>query len=95
MRIAKVIGTVTLSRAHPALAGCRWRLVAPLGLDEISQGTDPVAEPLVAYDDQGAGDDSLVAIADGAEAAAPFKPEMKPIDAYTAAILDEITIARG
>lgn len=92
MRIAKVIGTVTLSRAHPALRGCRWRLVTPLSVDAIADGTMGEGEPLVAYDDLGAGESSLIAISDGAEAAAPFKPELKPIDAYTAAILDEVSI---
>ena len=96
MRIAEVIGTVTLSRCHPALTGSRWRLIVPLGAGDLARDAMGVAaersEPIVAYDDLGAGLRSRIAIADGAEAAAPFRPEQKPIDAYTAAILDEISI---
>ena len=35
MRIADVIGTVTLSRQHPSLAGARFKLVVPLGLGDL------------------------------------------------------------
>jgi len=31
-------------------------------------------------------------VADGAEAAQPFRPNLKPVDAYNSAILDEINI---
>lgn len=92
MRIAEVIGTVTLSRRHPGLTGSRWRLVVPLDAGGIAGEATGRSEPIVAYDDLGAGLGSRIAIADGAEAAAPFKPEQKPIDAYTAAILDNISL---
>ena len=35
---------------------------------------------------------SRIAVSEGGEAAQPFYPEMKPIDAYNAAILDSIHI---
>ena len=38
------------------------------------------------------GDGVRIAISDGAEAAAPFYPDTKPIDAYNAAILDWIEL---
>ena len=41
------------------------------------------------YDDLGAGIGSRIAISEGGEAAQPFHPECKPIDAYNAAILDD------
>jgi ethanolamine utilization protein EutN len=44
----------------------------------------------VAWDDNGAGVGSLIAISEGAEATQPFRPELKPVDAYASAILDEI-----
>lgn len=92
MRIAEVIGTVTLSRRHPSLSGACWRLVVPL--DAAGLKGDPTGrlEPIVAFDEYGAGVGSRVAIADGAEAAAPFHPDVKPVDAYAAAILDRIEI---
>jgi len=91
MRIAKVVGTVTLSRCHPSFQGARLRLVVPLSLAEL-QGQQPQADEMVAWDDNGAGLGSLVAISEGAEAAQPFRPELKPVDAYAAAILDELNV---
>ena len=39
-------------------------------------------------DELGAGIGSSIAISEGREAAMPFYPEVKPVDAYNAAILD-------
>jgi ethanolamine utilization protein EutN len=44
------------------------------------------------YDDLGAGLGSRIAFSDSAEAAAPFFPEKKPIDAYCSALIDSLTI---
>lgn len=99
MRIAKVIGTVTLSRSHPALTGGRFRLAVPLSLDDVLEQVDagevePTADALVMYDDLGAGQGSLVALSESREASQPFHPDTKPIDAYNAAILDNIDVTR-
>jgi Carbon dioxide concentrating mechanism/carboxysome shell protein len=104
MRIGKVIGTVTCSRLHPALVGGRFKLVVPLSTErlatecwrgrngsEMSSGAI-TAEPIVVYDEFGAGIGHLIAISEGAEAAVPFVPERKPIDAYDAAILDSVRL---
>jgi microcompartment protein CcmK/EutM len=90
MRIAKVIGTVTLNRCHPSFRGARLRLVVPLSLAELRGEEPPQADEMVCWDDNGAGIGSLVAISEGAEASQPFRPEIKPVDAYASAILDEI-----
>jgi ethanolamine utilization protein EutN len=92
MRIGEVIGTVTLNRAHPSLTGARMKLVVPLSLDDLTGGGAKSAEELVAMDELGAGIGSLIAISEGREAAMPFHPDVKPIDAYNAAILDRIDI---
>ncbi len=89
MRIAEVIGTVTLSRRHPNLQGGSFRVAVPLSLENLRRSDAPRAEPLIAYDDLGAGVGSLVGVSEGREAAQPF-PEDKAIDAYVAAILDDI-----
>jgi len=95
MRIGEVIGTVTLGRCHPSLDGASWRLVVPLDLNDLAGETaHPTAEELVMYDDLGAGLGSRVAIAEGAEAAQPFWPNIKPIDAYNAALLDSVSVRR-
>jgi ethanolamine utilization protein EutN len=91
MRIAKVVGTVTLNRCHPTFNGARLRLVVPLSLAEL-QGQPPQADEIVAWDDNGSGLGNLVAISEGAEAAQPFRPNLKPVDAYAAAILDEVNV---
>lgn len=92
MRIAEVIGSVTLSRCHPNLAGARWRLVVPYTQDNLQGDKSKMAEPIVAYDMMSSGEGNLVAISESGEAAAPFKPEMKPVSATIVALLDTIEI---
>jgi ethanolamine utilization protein EutN len=92
MRIAKVIGTVTLNREHPSLAGARYKLVVPLSLDDLTGKSQPAGDEFAVYDDLGAGVGHLIAVSEGAEAAQPFYPQTKPIDAYDAAILDNVNI---
>ncbi len=94
MRIAKVLGSVTLNRQHPALVGGSLRLAAPLTLKELAPdaacGLAPTADTLVVWDDLAASVGSLIAVSEGAEAAQPFRPDLKPIDAYCAALLDNV-----
>jgi ethanolamine utilization protein EutN len=92
VRIGEVIGSVTLNRAHPSLLGASFRLTIPLTLDELAGDARPQGETLVVYDELGAGPGSRIALSEGAEAAQPFYPEVKPIDAYNAAILDEVQL---
>jgi len=95
MRIALVLGTVTLSQWHPSLTGAVWRVCAPLdgeGLQSLRPGGE---EPFVTFDELGAGPGSLIGVSEGAEASAAFHPEVKPIDAYSAAILDTIDIGES
>lgn len=91
MRIAKVIGTVTLNRCHESFTGAGLRLVVPLSLAEL-RGDEPQADEMVVWDDNGAGIGSLIAMSEGGEAAQPFRPLDKPVDAYASAILDEINL---
>ena len=91
MRIAEVIGTVTLSRAHPSLARARWIIGVPFSLKAL-RGGRPDGEDVVIFDSLGAGNGNRVALSEGGEAAAPFHPEKKPVDAYCACILDQLNI---
>lgn len=93
MRIAEVIGTVTLSRVHPSLAGYRWLIGVPYSLKALRNESDPDGEDLVILDVLGAGDGSKIGISEGAEAAVPFLPEKKAVDAYCACILDQIAVS--
>jgi ethanolamine utilization protein EutN len=92
MRIGEVIGTVTLNKCHPSLTGLSLRLAVPLTLENLAEGTPLGDEPIAVVDQLGAGLGSRIAISESAEAAAPFRPELKPVDAYNAAILDHINL---
>jgi ethanolamine utilization protein EutN len=92
MRIAKVIGTVTLSRSYGSFQGARFRLAVPLSLDNLLERTVADAEELVVYDALGAGEGSRIAVSEGREAAQPFGEELKAVDAYNAAILDRVDV---
>ena len=98
MRIAEVIGRCTLSVCHPSVRGSKWVISVPLtqeGLRNVAAGKPNCPgrnEPFVIYDDLGTGNGDLIAVSEGAEAAAPFAPNLKPIDAYNAAILDRVEV---
>ena len=92
MRIAKIIGKVVLSDSHPAFEGATLRLAYPLTLENIDGTSDEEADTIVVWDELGTGNGSLIGLAEGPEAAQPFRPEIKPVDAYAAAILDSINL---
>mgnify|MGYP001408404568 CR=1 FL=1 len=95
MRIGEVIGKVTLKRCHPSVQGAVWKLVVPLSREGLQGGEKGRGEPIVVFDELGSGTGSLIAISDGAEASAPFYPNVKPLDAYCAAILDEVRVPQS
>ena len=92
MRIARIIGKVTLSRAVPEFQGAALKLAVPMMLSDINEDQTPLDDLLVVYDELGAGNESYIALSEGGEAAQPFYPNMKPVDAYNAAILDTVDI---
>ncbi|PAW80869.1 MAG: ethanolamine utilization protein EutN [Opitutia bacterium Tous-C8FEB] len=92
MRLGHVIGRITLSQQDPAYHGGRFLLVQPFGREQYrGAGMTPLApgNSLVMYDQLGAGVGHVVGFTEGAEATAPF-PEPTPVDAYCAAIIDQI-----
>ena len=92
MRIAEVIGTVTLSRCHPLITGYRWIVGVPFSLKALRDGAGPDGEDLVILDELGAGLGDKIGVSEGVEAAVPFFPIKKPLDAYNACILDVIEV---
>lgn len=83
-----------MSVTVPALKGARWLLVSPYNRENFQQGSTPPeglsTEPsLVVYDDLGGGVGQTVGFVEGREAACPFKVA-PPIDAYNAALVDEV-----
>jgi microcompartment protein CcmK/EutM len=89
MRIAEVIGTVTLSKVNPTLAGSRWVIGVPFSLRSLKENTPPDGEDLIIFDKLGAGIGDRIGFSEGGEAAAPFFPEKRAVDAYSACIIDQ------
>lgn len=107
MRIGVVVGCITLSHCHSSLYGARWKLVVPVSREHLVATEDFTndtsesvsnppsvfrTEPLVVYDEWNVGEGEWIAISEGVEAAMPFHPDVKPIDAYNAAILDTVDV---
>lgn len=68
------------------------KLAVPYSLDELTNDAEPAADTLVVWDEIGAGIGQRIAMAEGPEASQPFRPEVKPVEAYNAAILDHIDL---
>jgi ethanolamine utilization protein EutN len=92
VRVAEVIGTITLSRWHPSLQGARYVISVPFSLRALRAGGRGDGEDLVIYDALAAGAGDRIAFSEGVEAAAPFQPNKVPVDAYAAAIIDTISV---
>ncbi len=92
MRIAEVVGRVTLSRVHPNLKGGRYILALPMPLEALTEGSAKRGEEVVAFDQLGAGPGSLIGLSEGREAANPFGKVKTPVDAYCACLLDRISL---
>jgi len=96
MRLARVIGTVTISRRLPDLKAGTWLIAEAFDRDSLAaQATNgrrstPMPESLVVFDELGAAVGNVIAVSEGREAAMPFHPGKVPIDAYNAAIIDSI-----
>src|SRR5947207_1785555 len=67
MRIANVIGTVTLSRVHPSLTSARWVIGVPYSLRALRGGEPADGEDLVIYDNLGAGKGHQIGFSEGGE----------------------------
>ncbi len=92
MRIAEVIGKVTLSRCHPTLTSLRLIIAVPSSLKALREGRKGDGEPLVVVDQLGTGYGDQIGISEGAEGAAAFYPEKKPVDSYCCCILDHLNL---
>ena len=95
MRICEIIGSVTLARAPPGIQGAVLRLAIPMSLADLRAGHAGNAEELIVVDELGAGLGSRVGVSEGREAAMPFHPERKPVDAYCACLLDQVVLGKS
>ena len=94
MRIAEVIGRVTLSRQHVSLKGGRFVITLPMPREALIEESTRRGEEVIAYDDLGAGPGTLIGLSEGREAANPFGTTKVPIDAFCACLLDRIEVGR-
>jgi microcompartment protein CcmK/EutM len=92
MRIAEVIGRVTLSRYQPQLRGGRFLIALPMPLSALTEDSDDRGEEVVVYDILGAGPGSVIGLSEGREAANPFGKTKTPIDAYCACLIDQLSV---
>jgi microcompartment protein CcmK/EutM len=83
VQIAKVIGTVVVTRKDENLTGITLLLVQPLTPER-----EPSGKPLVAVDSVGAGVGEEVFFVRGKEASFPFHPTEPPVDAGIVGIVD-------
>ena len=83
MHLARVIGTVVVTRKDENLSGNTLLLVQPLAADGR-----PAGRPLVAVDSVGAGVGENVFFVKGKEASFPFFPSEPPVDAGIVGIVD-------
>lgn len=95
MRVAHVIGRVTMNIQDPSFKGGRWLMVNPLDAGQFNDACGKAPSmtsqsSLVTYDNLGAGEGDIVGIVEGAEATAPFDFPI-PIDAITVAIFDSLS----
>ncbi|WP_043584926.1 EutN/CcmL family microcompartment protein [Geminisphaera colitermitum] len=95
MRLAHVIGKVTLSVSDPSLRGGRFVIAQPLTREKFAAPGHPMlplakGNSTVVYESLGAAEGQIIGFTEGAEAAAPFE-KPTPVDAYAAAIIDTIT----
>lgn len=90
MRLATVIGRVTLSVRHPSYRGERLLVVLPWRRETL-QGEQKFDPSIVVYDQFGADVGQTITVSEGREAACPF-PQPTPVDAYCAALVDEMFI---
>ena len=93
MRIAEVIGRITLSRVHPNLKAARLLIALPMTAEALTEGSPRRGEDVIVFDNLGAGPGSLIGLSEGREAANPFGKTKVPIDAYCACLIDRIDVS--
>ena len=75
------------------VALARWVIGVPFSLPALEAKGPPDGEDLVIFDNLGSGMGSQIGFSEGGEAAVPFYPEKKPVDAYCACLLDRVVVS--
>lgn len=95
MRVANVVGRVSLVKAHPSIQGMRWVLAVPLSLPNLAADAPASAEELVVMDELGAAEGDRIGVSEGMEATYPLLPTKAPIDAYNVCLLERLDLDEG
>ncbi|MBL0157086.1 MAG: EutN/CcmL family microcompartment protein [Bryobacterales bacterium] len=91
MRLGIVRGSVVLNQAIPALTGVRLVIIEPVSAANLAAANGlGGGKPLIAADRLGPANGQMVSFVEGRTAASPFYPQDVPIDAYCAAIVQNI-----
>jgi ethanolamine utilization protein EutN len=88
MRIARVIGKITLSKKMPEVQPGSFLIVRTCNRGTLAGKNEGNPEELVMYDNLASREGDLTGLVEGAEATMPFRPLRVPYDAYNACILD-------
>ncbi len=72
------------------MKGARLLIARPTTTEDLREGRRPSGEPIVIYDELAASVGSIVGVSEGREAAMPFWPERKPVDAYCSVIVERL-----
>ncbi len=90
MQLARVLGTVVVTRKDDNLHGLKLLVLQPLGADGAAVG-----RTLVAADASGAGVGETVFFVRGKEASFPFHPVEPPLDAGVVGIVDHYDVPQA
>ena len=95
MRFGIVRGHMTLAPAIDSYRSRTLAIVEPVTMENLrARNGQGGGKALVAIDELGASAGQLVAFTEGREAANPFWPELVPVDAYVAMIVDAVDVAQ-
>jgi len=92
MRIAQVVGKLTLNRTIPEFVPGSYLLVRVADRGTLAGDNEGKDEMLVTYDVLAAREGDWVGISEGREATVPFLPDKVPYNCYCACILDRIDL---
>lgn len=90
MRLAKVIGKVTLNLKTPEILPGNYLLVRTCNRGTLAGRNAGNDETLVLFDDLSAREGDLVGLVEGAEATCPWRPRKVPYDACNACIIERV-----
>jgi microcompartment protein CcmK/EutM len=91
LRIGIVRGHVVLNQSLPELQGIRFLVVEPVTAENLQDESGRGGgKALIVADHLGPGIGQMIAFTEGSEAANPYWPNMVPVDAYCALIVNHL-----